>query len=118
MRSSKATLLRRLATLRSEESSILVELAELETAEPARVYSSLDLPRGVSRRVFRERCCAGLVRGAHREGRVWICSREAYHASVGRAAPALRVVAQREDDAALAAAALAAARLPPTRRTA
>lgn len=107
-----------MAALRQEEASVLLELAELETA-PALTYSSVALPRGVSRRAFRERCRAGLVLGAHREGRAWICSQDAWHSSLNRVVPALRVlVRSNDDDAAIAAAAIAAAGLRPTRRTA
>ena len=95
------------------------DLADLESVTEPTGYSALDLPRGVSRRAFRERCSAGCVPGARREGNVWICSREAWHSSRARSAPTLRIVpAPLAGDAAIAAAAIASAGLRSTRRSA
>lgn len=85
-------------------------------------YTSEDRPHRVSRRAFRERCRAGVVVGARREGKLWICSREAWHASrasapsnPGHHVP--RLLATSTDEA-IAAAAIANAGLRPTRKIA
>lgn len=70
-------------------------------------YSSINLPRGVSRRSFRERCASGRVDGARREGRIWTCSRSAWHAS--RSTTTTTTTAEpRTDASSIADAALAA----------
>lgn len=94
-------------------------LADLGGVQPADVYTSLDLPRNVSRRAFREACRSGRVTGAHREGRVWVCLRREWHAArtrvEPRAKPALHLVSE-PDDRAIADAAIAASDMRPTRR--
>jgi hypothetical protein len=93
------------------------ELARARGAAHATVYTSLALPRDVSRRTFREACRSGRVDGARREGRTWVCSREAWHAARTRArssAPILRVVASLDDES-IAARAIANAGLRRTR---
>jgi hypothetical protein len=42
------------------------------------VYSSQQLPPRCSRRRFAEVCRSGRVRGARRDGRDWVCTREAW----------------------------------------
>ncbi len=81
IRRSRATLLRRLAALRTEEAALLLELADLDLmTEPADTYSSVDLPRHATRRTFCESCASGRVVGAVKIGRIWTCPREAWHA--------------------------------------
>jgi hypothetical protein len=48
-------------------------------------YSSRDLPPRCSRRRFAELCRSGRVVGARREGREWVCAREAWEAERTRA---------------------------------
>jgi hypothetical protein len=48
-------------------------------------YTSRDLPRRCSRRRFAELCRSGVVSGARRDGREWVCSREAWEAARTRA---------------------------------
>lgn len=50
-------------------------------------YSSTDLPPRTSRRAFVRRCASGRVRDAHRELRIWICSKAAWHDSLLQVAP-------------------------------
>lgn len=92
--------------------------------------SSVDLPADLrhlknGRRVFREWCRSGRVRGAVLEGCVWRCTREAWTSARARRAsakPTLRVVATSAvgvvSDEQLAAQALVGAGLRATRRTA
>ena len=96
------------------------ELARAFGSATSSAYTSSDLPRGVSRRSFRERCRSGTAPGARREGKLWICSREAWHASRATPAPALRLVSAQvaTDDGAIAARAIEAAGLRSTRRSA
>lgn len=76
-------------------------------------YSVDSLPSGVSRRTFVETLRSGNVDGAEKDGRVWRCSREAWHRARGRrpvAAPKLRLVERAPDVAELAAETLSAIR--------
>jgi hypothetical protein len=50
-------------------------------------YSSRDLPPRCTRRNFAEVCRHGYVEGARREGRDWVCSREAWNTARSRPAP-------------------------------
>lgn len=77
--------------MRGEEilSAVMDELAgrvavRLLTLRGGETYSSCDLPPRCSRRRFAELCRSGRVGDAHREGRDWICSRDAWHAARAR----------------------------------
>jgi hypothetical protein len=71
-------------------------LAELaKQSEPsgerhADCYDSTHLPARTSRRRFAECCRSGRVSGAYRDGRYWVCSREAWHSARGREDPTRR----------------------------
>jgi hypothetical protein len=89
---------------------VLSRLAALPRGDEE--YAGPNLPLGVSRRVFRMRCAAGLVEGARKEGRSWRCSKAAWHASFAQASRApvsaanTNVDADDEADAILAASGL------------
>jgi hypothetical protein len=51
------------------------------TARDCYRYSSRDLPPRCSRRRFAEVCRSGRVADAARDGRDWVCSREAWEAA-------------------------------------
>jgi hypothetical protein len=73
-------------------------LRAFETHDEPETYSSHDLPPRTTRRRFAELCRANRVEGAHQEGRLWVCSRQAWHASRSRPVrpPPPTVVAQSE----------------------
>ncbi len=59
------------------------------------------LPPGTSARTFREVCRTGRVQGARREGRQWVCGRDAWHAaraSKPAKAPVANDVAEMSDE--------------------
>jgi hypothetical protein len=61
-------------------------------------FSSSYLPPMTSRRVFHEKCRAGLVAGATKTGRVWRCSRESWFQARARtAAPRPHVLTQTDE---------------------
>ena len=65
--------------------SLLRELlAEARDGE-SDCYSSTSLPPRTKRRQFAKQCRSGRVEGAYREGRDWVCPREAWHAARRRA---------------------------------
>lgn len=69
-------------TLRPLIKEIVREVvAELRTSAPAQEYSSEHPADGVTRRTHNTRCAKGKVAGAKREGLIWRCTREAWHAS-------------------------------------
>jgi len=47
-------------------------------------YDSTRLPPRTSRRRFAELCRSNRIPGAHQEGKVWVCPREAWHATRSR----------------------------------
>jgi hypothetical protein len=69
---------------------------EIATAsvDLAGTYDSKTLPPGVGAKRFHEILRSGVVAGAVKEGRVWRCSRESWHAarSQRRSGPVLRVI--------------------------
>ena len=50
----------------------------------ADTYDSKRLPPRTTRRRFAELCRSNRIPGAHQEGKVWICPREAWHATRSR----------------------------------
>jgi hypothetical protein len=50
----------------------------------ADTYDSTRLPPRTSRRRFAELCRSNRIPGAHQEGKVWVCRREAWHATRSR----------------------------------
>jgi hypothetical protein len=56
------------------------------TAREREAYSSRHLPPRCSRRRFAELCRSGRILGAEREGRDWVCSRDAWEAARSRKA--------------------------------
>jgi hypothetical protein len=50
-------------------------------------YDSTRLPPRTSRRRFAELCRSNRILGAHQEGKVWVCPREAWHAARARRTP-------------------------------
>jgi len=50
----------------------------------ANTYDSTRLPPRTSRRRFAELCRSNRIPGAHQEGKVWVCPREAWHATRSR----------------------------------
>lgn len=50
----------------------------------ANTYDSTRLPPRTSRRRFAELCRSNMIPGAHQEGKVWVCPREAWHATRSR----------------------------------
>jgi hypothetical protein len=70
-----------------ELAEALAELARESDRAPgpaADIYDSAHLPPRTSRRWFAEICRSGRVDGATQEGRVWVCSPEAWHAARAR----------------------------------
>jgi hypothetical protein len=114
----RAALLRERAELLARVARIDLELAALEEREHGEVeeYSSVSLPLGATRRAFRERCAAGLVAGAHREGKTWRCSTEAWRASFARKAKLAIVPPTSEPDLEQLADVIVARSARPTRR--
>jgi hypothetical protein len=53
----------------------------------ADTYDSTRLPPRTSRRRFAELCRSNRIPGAHQEGKVWVCPREAWHATRSRRTP-------------------------------
>jgi hypothetical protein len=47
-------------------------------------YDSTRLPPRTSRRRFAELCRSNRIPGVHQEGKVWVCPREAWHATRSR----------------------------------
>jgi hypothetical protein len=76
-------------------STVLDELADrvaarIMSARGRETYSSHDRPPRTTRRRFAELCRSGRVVGARRDGRDWVCSRDAWHAArVRKVAPPL-----------------------------
>ena len=56
----------------------------IATRPERETYSSRELPPRCSRRRFAELCRSGRIDGAHREGRDWICTRQAWEAARSR----------------------------------
>lgn len=50
-------------------------------ANTAGTYDSRNLPPRCTRRRFAEVCRSGRAEGARRDGRDWLCSRDAWHAA-------------------------------------
>lgn len=76
----------KIAAAAREFAEALAELARDSERTPGVTdsYDSAHLPPRTSRRRFAEICRSGQVDGATLEGRVWVCSREAWHAARGR----------------------------------
>ena len=74
-------------------------------------YTFDHLPPGVSRRTFREACAQ--ITGAFKDGRAWVCPRDAWHAARSRPArprAALRLVGADFDVEELVAGSIARSR--------
>jgi hypothetical protein len=71
-----------------ELAEALMELASESERAPGSndAYDSARLPPRTSRRRFAEVCRSGRVSGAVRDGRAWVCPRDAWHAARERAA--------------------------------
>ena len=59
----------------------------LDADANADTYDSTRLPPRTSRRRFAELCRSNRILGAHQEGKVWVCPREAWHAARARRTP-------------------------------
>jgi hypothetical protein len=84
---NRAAILSKAASAARDLAEALSELAgesDVEGGVPG-TYDSRHRPPRTSRRRFAELCRAGRVAGAYREGRDWVCTREAWHASRARA---------------------------------
>jgi hypothetical protein len=86
---SRTDAVARAAAAARQLAEALADLARERERAPDQeaAYDSMNLPPRTSRRRFAELCRSGCVPGAHREGRAWICSRDAWHASRIRGAP-------------------------------
>src|SRR5579883_1879138 len=64
----------------------LAALAEDATAADADndTYDSTRRPPRTSRRRFAELCGSSRIVGAHQQGKIWVCQREAWHAARAR----------------------------------
>lgn len=68
--------------------------ARILTKSEREMYSSRDRPPSCTRRRFAELCRSGRVVGARRDGRDWVCSRDAWHAArVRKVAPPMPATA-------------------------
>jgi hypothetical protein len=82
----RSTTIAKAAAAARELANALAELAsETEASgERAECYDSQQLPPRTSRRRFAELCRSGRVPGAYREGRNWVCRREAWRVARAR----------------------------------
>jgi hypothetical protein len=80
--------------------TLAAKLAErLDLTREREVYTSDRLPPDCrTRRRFAEICRSGAVVGARREGRCWICSRQAWERARARRPPAPATTTARIDD--------------------
>lgn len=76
----------KVAAAARELAEALSELARESERAPGATdsYDSAHLPPRTSRRRFAEICRSGQVDGATLEGRLWVCSREAWHTARAR----------------------------------
>jgi hypothetical protein len=110
--SQRAPLFQHIAELHRELAAAYDKAASIEATDQGEEFTSLALPSGVSRRAFRDTCASGRVLGAHRDGKVWRCSKSAWLAARTKA-PAKRPTAPATNpDEAIAERALAAALRP------
>jgi hypothetical protein len=84
---NRPAILSKAASAARDLADALAELARASDAEGGvpGTYDSTHRPPRTSRRRFAELCRSGRVAGAYREGREWVCTREAWHASRARA---------------------------------
>jgi hypothetical protein len=67
--------------------------ARILVAREQDTYSSHELPLRCTRRRFAELCRSGVVLGARRDGRDWVCAREAWDAARAPKTRSARVAA-------------------------
>jgi hypothetical protein len=113
--SHRAALFQTIAELHHRLATAYHKAASLEASDQGD-FTSLALPSGVSRRAFRETCASGRVVGAHRDGKVWRCSKSAWLAARSRAPLPRLAPSPTNEDEAIAERALAAV-LRPTKTT-
>ncbi len=114
--SHRAALFQTIAELHNRLAAAYHKAASLEASDQGDDFTSLALPSGVSRRAFRDTCASGRVVGAHRDGKVWRCSKSAWLAARSKAPLPRPAPSPPNEDEAIAERALAAA-LRPTKST-